>query len=94
MPNRDGLQKSRCPRKRDQLPSLMLSNVRSLNNKMDELDNRVARLSPDVIFLTETWLDNDTPDNSVSVSDFSIVRNDRNKFGGGVMFYIRVKFQI
>ena len=59
---------------------------------MEELENRVARLSPDVIFLTETWLDDNIPDNCVSVSDFTIARKDRNKFGGRIMLYIRVNF--
>ena len=81
----------RCPRKCDRMPSLMLSNVRSINNKMDEVQHRMSMLSPDTSVLTETWLDEETPDCSVTVSDYYSVRKDRNRFGGGIMFYIKVQ---
>ena len=70
--------------------SNMLSNVRSLSNKLDEVEQRLTR--PDVAVLTETWLDEDVPDNSISVSHYCIVRKDRNRYGGGLIFYISNRF--
>ena len=44
----------RCSRVQNYLPSLLLTNVRSLSNKLDEVEQRVSSLTPDVVFLTET----------------------------------------
>lgn len=60
---------------------------------MDELEHRIARLKPDIVVLTETWLHVDIPDVSISLPDFSIVRKDRNNHGGGIIFYISHKYQ-
>ena len=38
------------------LPSLLLANVRSIANKLDESDLVVSHLSINIIVLTETWL--------------------------------------
>ncbi len=73
------------------LPSLLLSNVRSLANKLDEIEVRIVSLNPDLIVFTETWLDSDTPDESVTLRGYSIVRKDRNKFGGGIIIYVSLK---
>ena len=45
----------------------------------------------DVIAITETWLNPEIPDGPVSLTDFSIVRNDRasGKRGGGVCAFIK-----
>ncbi len=69
-------------------PSLMLSNVRSLCNKIDELESRMSQLKPDVAVLTESWLDENVPDSSISINDYSIARKDRNRFGGGLIIYV------
>ena len=74
----------------------MLSNVRSLCNKFDEVECRVGSLSPNIIVFTEFWLDSDIPDSSISLSDYSIVCEDRTRFGGDVIVYIsnnELKFQ-
>ena len=92
VPHREGRQCRRRPRNRDFLPSLLLSNVRSLCNKMDEVEQRLSTSSPDIAVFTETWLDEDIPNNSVTVSGYSIARKDRNKFGGGIIFYVSVNF--
>ena len=39
--------------------------------------------------ITETKLDNNVYDSEVSIDGYSIVRNDRNRKGGGVACYIR-----
>ena len=91
----------KCPRPRSpkvelKLPSLLLSNVRSLCNKMDEVEHRVVSVKPDVVVFTETWLDADVPDSCISLPGYNIVRKDRNKYGGGIIIYLTVslKFEI
>ena len=74
-----------------QLPSLLLSNVRSLNNKLDEVERRTVSLKPEILVLTETWLDESIPNSCISLSGYSICRNDRNRFGGGIIMYIADK---
>ena len=59
-----------------QLPSLLLSNVRSLNNKLDEVERRTVSLKPEILVLTETWLDESIPNSCISLSGYSICRND------------------
>ncbi|KAK2850760.1 hypothetical protein Q5P01_007036 [Channa striata] len=80
------------------LPSVIMGNVRSLSNKMDQLAalirlQRVYRESSLLCF-TETWLNQDTPDSVVSVNGFTLVRADRSaaesgkKKGGGLAVFV------
>ena len=64
-------------------------NINGLLNKIDEL-LYIARSSiAAVIGITETRLDNTVYDSEVTVDGYNIVRNDRNRNGGGVACYIR-----
>lgn len=86
---------------RPPLPSVILSNVRSLKNKIEEL--RVItrtwheyRESCFMVF-TETWLHRDIPCSLVELDGFSLVRADRDENsgksrGGGVCIYIKDKW--
>jgi len=58
-------------------------NITSLVKHIDDL--RVVMLdSPiDMLAINETRLDSSIPDNEVNISGYSIVRNDRNRSGGG-----------
>ena len=60
-----------------------------MKNKIDELSSRCLLQNPDVIAITETWLDSDTPESFVRISGYNIVRCDRDSNGGGVALYIR-----
>ncbi|KAK0149801.1 ABC transporter G family member 23 [Merluccius polli] len=81
---------------RPPLPSMLLANVQSLDNKLSELWARISfhRESRDcnVICLTETWLSPSVPDHAVAPHGFSVFRADRSadlsgkKIGGGVCF--------
>ena len=82
---------------RPPLPSIILSNVRSLRNKMDLLHARcrMERAFRDIciIALTETWLDDSVSDDEVSLDNFTIIRSDRTRNsgktrGGGLCLYI------
>ncbi len=76
------------------LPSILLANVQSLENKMDDLRARISFQRDirdcNIICLTETWLTPSVPDTAVTASDnFSVLRMDRTaeagkSKGGGV----------
>ncbi len=80
------------------LPSILLANVQSLENKMDDLRARISFQLDirdcNIICLTETWLTPSVPDTAVTPSDnFSVLRMDRTaeagkSKGGGVCFMI------
>ncbi len=84
------------------LPSILLTNVQSLENKMDDLRARMSFQwdirDCNILCLTETWLTPSVPVTAVTPSDnFSVLRMDRtaeagkNK-GGGVCFMINKKW--
>ena len=64
-------------------------NVNSLLPKIDELRNIAKCSNAAVIGITETKLDKTVYDPEVTIDGYSIVRNDRNRKGGGVACYIR-----
>ena len=68
------------------LPLVFLSNVRPLQAKIDDLQTVVQQNNVDVVAITETWLNSKMNDDLVSLSGYSIVRNDRDhgRRGGGV----------
>ncbi len=80
------------------LPSILLANVQSLENKKDDLRARITFQRDirdcNIICLTETWLTPSVPDTAVTPSDnFSVLRMDRTaeagkSKGGGVRFMI------
>ena len=39
--------------------------------------------------IVETWLDDSVFDNELTISNYCLVRLDRNRHGGGVLLYIR-----
>lgn len=80
------------------LPSMLLANVQSLENKLRELRARIY-FQPDikicnVICLAETWLSAGVPDHAIAIQGFSIHRSDRDtvlsgkKTGGGVCLLV------
>ncbi len=83
---------------RPPLPTILLTNVQSLDNKVCELRARISyqRETRDccVICLTETWMSAMAPDSAIELTGFSVHRSDKAKEltgksrGGGVCFYI------
>ncbi len=83
---------------RPPLPTILLANVQSLDNKLCELRARISyqRETRDccVICLTETWMSAMVPDSAIELTGFSVHRSDRMKEltgksrGGSVCFYI------
>lgn len=68
-------------------PSILLFNSRSLFNKLDDLKIRVISCQPDIICITETWLDESVNDNAILLPGYSLIRQDRDSRGGGVLLY-------
>ena len=70
------------------LPSILLSNVRSLFNKTDEIAYLLRERSINLVFFVETWLRNDIPDEAVAIPGYNMVRKDRViRDGGGIICY-------
>ncbi|KAI3373038.1 hypothetical protein L3Q82_006334 [Scortum barcoo] len=77
---------------RPALPSLFLTNARSLVNKMDKMNLRIVseKIDSCVAIVTETWLDNNIPDAAVDLAGRSLLRADRTaaseKHRGGAVY--------
>ncbi len=80
------------------LPTLMLSNVRSLENKLDliQLSRSTQHEARDccVFVFTETWLNDNIPDSAIQLNRLTCYRADRDTTlsgksrGGGLCLYI------
>ena len=86
---------------RPPLPSMILSNGRSLKRKMDELWTNVSACyeyrESSIMAFTETWLRPDVPDSLCEVDGFSLIRSDRSETlgkdrGGGICVFINEKW--
>ncbi|XP_071843761.1 uncharacterized protein [Apostichopus japonicus] len=80
------------------LPSIIMGNVRSLNNKIDELQANARYFQEfrdiSLMSFTETWLNDNITDESMYIDGFKLLRGDRNldlaakQKGGGVCLYV------
>ena len=71
------------------VPKLLLSNVRSLVPKIDEIREFISRNKVHFAFITETWLRSSISDGVVSIPNFAVIRKDRQSDShGGVCAYI------
>ncbi len=83
---------------RPPLPTILLANVQSLDNKLCELRARISYQRETreccIICLTETWMSAMVPDSAIELAGFSVHRSDRTKEltekaeVGGVCFFI------
>ena len=48
----------------------------------------------DILAVSETKLDNDIADVELCITEYNLVRLDRNCYGGGVLFYCQEKCSI
>lgn len=71
---------------------MLLLNARSVAAKLDELCLVALNLKPDIIFVTETWLNERFDDDSLHVPRYNLFRCDRqDRRGGGVCLWISEK---
>lgn len=82
---------------RPALPSLFLTNARSITHKMDELELQMVTMSfvrnCSIIFVTESWLHPLIPDAAVELAERTLHRQDKNRDsgksrGGGLCVYV------
>lgn len=65
-------------------------NAQSLRPKIDEFRWIFQHSNVDIICVSETWLDQSTPDGLISLQGYKIFRSDRPlRCGGGVAIYVR-----
>ena len=71
----------------DKLPKgLILAhiNICSLSNKTEDLALFLKSNKVDILAISETHLDSLIENSKIKLAGFSVYRNDRNRFGGGV----------
>ena len=64
-------------------------NINSLLKQIDELRVLLANSSIDILAINESKIDDSIHDNEINIVGYIMVRNDRNRSGGGVVRYIR-----
>ena len=64
-------------------------NLQSIKTKQHLLENMIRSTYPDIIFGTETWIDNSIKDSQIFPRGYTIFRNDRNLSGGGVLIAVK-----
>ena len=72
-------------------------NVRSVYNKIVSIRQEIDLLAPDILNISETWLQEQLSDHFVGIINYSLVRSDRTlilpdgyvKRGGGICTYIK-----
>lgn len=75
-------------RKKDYREILMMNlNVNSLQNKIEEVKILVEQFKAQVVFLTETKIDETYPDSQFAINNYHLFRNDLVEGGGGLMAY-------
>lgn len=64
-------------------------NVRSVLPKVEQVQHFLTDHNIHILGVGETWLDNTVTDHEINIDGYTSIRNDRNRHGGGVMFYIK-----
>ena len=64
-------------------------NIASLPRHIDELRIWITNQNLDLLCINETRLDGIIPNESIQIPNYEIIRNDRNRNGGGVCIYVR-----
>ena len=68
--------------------SVVHYNVQSISDKLDIIESEFCNF--DIICLTETWLDQRTSNNTISLNDYNLYRRDRvGDNHGGVCVYVK-----
>jgi exonuclease III len=87
--NHNVLKKVHFPKQYD-IPAFISTNVRKLDNKLDELQEITLLNNAKVVCITETWLTMQIPDHIIAMPGYNLFRKDRtHTVGGGVCMHIR-----
>ncbi|XP_060734883.1 uncharacterized protein LOC132851920 [Tachysurus vachellii] len=88
--------KNKRKEENSRLPTITMSNVRSLPNKIRQIRNMMENaefFASDLIFFTETWLNNRSP--QITLDGYDSIRVDRNpvltqkRRGGGMIMLVK-----
>ena len=71
---------------------LMLANVRSIMNKKIDFSNKVTKIDPHFVVVTESHLEEGILNSELGLNEYEIHRRDRNRKGGGVFVAIKKWF--
>ena len=70
-------------------------NIHSIKTKMQYVDSILMAKNVDVLCVSETFLDEDTPPSFYKNANYNKpLRRDRGKLGGGLLVYVRLGFKI
>lgn len=71
-------------------------NVRSLKNKLDEIELILHRFKIDVCTCSESWLNDGVEDTCLSIPNYKLFRQDRRspKKGGGLIIYFSNEYDV
>ena len=58
---------------------LINMNTRNLTNKYEDLEYICEKVMPDIICITESWMDESVPENGFIPTGYNIIRKDRSK---------------
>ena len=64
-------------------------NIHHMMKHFEELKLLLENDNPDIIGINETKLDETIHDSDIKISNYNIICKDQDKFGGGVVMYIR-----
>ena len=64
-------------------------NINSIRYKHDHIVDLLGRNLLDILFVSETKIDDSFPNAQFAIDGYSMWRADRNQYGGGVMAYLR-----
>ena len=86
-PGPDGQQHNPSDNRSARGMTCCLMNARSLRNKIPELEVFINTARPDIVCITETWLDSSIADSTLAIpDDYVVLRRDRpGRRGGGVL---------
>lgn len=73
--------------------SVAFLNVRSLTLHFADFKTLIGQEQYDIIGVSETWLTENIPSNSVEVEGYNFIRKDRGTRGGGVGLYLKKNFE-
>ena len=64
-------------------------NICSLRNKVHEITDLLVLNSINILAISETHLDDTFEDEAVGIQGYNLYTKDRNRYGGGVAFYVQ-----
>ena len=73
-------------------PQISYLNVNSLRNKIHDIRNLTSQISPTILAISETKIDNSFPDSQFFIENYqnpNEYRKDRTKDGGGLITFIK-----